>query len=52
MLKDYRTKDVSNKDAPEQKPIKQTFSFPQYGISVEAYSLEEAERELKKLIKQ
>lgn len=34
----------------EPKPIKQKFSFPQHGITVEAENLEEAEKELKKLI--
>jgi hypothetical protein len=50
MLKDYQTKDVSNEDASE--PIKQKFNFPQYGITVEADTLEEAQEKLNKLIKQ
>jgi hypothetical protein len=50
MLKDYQTKDISNRDVAEPTQKKIEFNFPEYGITVEAVSLEEAEKELKKLI--
>ncbi len=50
MHKDYQTKDVSNKDIAEEKPIKQKFTFPHHGITVEAENLEEAQEKLKELI--
>jgi hypothetical protein len=50
MLKDYPTKDISNKDVAEPKKHLAQFSFPQHGITVEAENLEEAQEKLKKLI--
>jgi hypothetical protein len=52
MLKDYQTKDITNEDVAEPKKKKVQFSFPEYGVTVEAENLEEAQKELKKLIKQ
>lgn len=51
MLMKLHTTDISNKDVDSSsESSKQKFNFPQYGLTVEAVNLEEAEKELHKLI--
>lgn len=50
MKNTYQTTDISNKDIEPEKKSKRKYNFPEHGVTVEATSLEEAKKELYKLI--
>lgn len=50
MKNTYQTTDISNKDIEPEKEKSRKYNFPQHGVTVEATSLEEAKKELNKLI--
>ena len=51
MQSNYPNKAISNKDMEEPTAKKVEFNFPQYGVTIEAETLEEAQDKLKELIK-
>jgi hypothetical protein len=51
MEKNYPNKAISNEDLAEPKTKLVRYTFPHFGITVEAQDLEEAHEKLKQLIK-
>jgi hypothetical protein len=50
MKTDYPNKSITNEDVREESENLIEYNFPEHGITIKAKSLEEAQKELKKLI--